>query len=422
MKNRIVFFAVFLALANTTLFGADRVTLTGKVTDTSGSPVVHATVIVYHAGVRQGYSDLCPSCYADCGKRSTTDEAGNYTIKNLDPDLWFELLLVRDGYAPAFLKRVEPSKGPAATAFLQRRNTAMNPKGIVRGRVVDAHGTPLRDAVVETQGIAIKPHHSLYGPKKGLDPLAVTNVKGEFEISYDRPAYEIMVAVEARTMAQKFVVFHTGSKRQTVVLSEGAAIRGRLVADGMPVSGAEIGLYGQERGGFGSDLNIVGSPYSEIRVGTQEDGSFTITNVPSPGRWYVYAKMASVADRGATVPSECVTTRDNEVVEVGALKINPAHRFRGQVVLSDGGNIPAGTRVLLSAERGWDFQTALLGKDGDFEFIGIPTGKYFVSLSVKGYEMPNAPEGLETVIDRDLNGLLITLIPSDQRHSVPSRL
>jgi hypothetical protein len=419
MHRRIFVTALLLTLVNTASFSANRVSLTGKVTDAQGSPIVHATVIIYHAGVKHGYSVLCPSCYADCGKWSTTNATGEYTITNLDPDLWFDLLLVRDGYAPTFLRRVDSATGTPPTGVLQVRSPALNSEGTVRGRVLDTHGTPLQDAIVETQGIAVKPHEAWYGIKNGLDPLAVTNAKGEFEISYDRPAYEIMVAVEARTMAQKFVVFHTGSKRQTVVLSEGAAIRGRLVADGKPVSGAEIGLYGQERGGFGSDLNIVGSPYSEIRVGTQEDGSFTVTNVPSPGRWYVYAKMASVADRGATVPSECVTTRDGEVVEVGDLKINPAHRFRGQVVLSDGRNIPAGTRVLLSAERWWDFQTAILGKDGDFEFIGIPTGNYFVSPSVKGYEMPNAPEGLETVIDRDLNGVLITLNPSDQRHSVP---
>ena len=34
----------------------DRLTLTGKVTDAAGKPLDHATVIVYEAGVKQGYS------------------------------------------------------------------------------------------------------------------------------------------------------------------------------------------------------------------------------------------------------------------------------------------------------------------------------------------------------------------------------
>jgi hypothetical protein len=417
LHRRMIVTSLFLIFANTASPSPNRVSLTGRVTDISGSPVEHATVIVYHAGVRQGYSVLCPSCYADCGKRVTADDAGEYTIKNLDSDLWFDLLLVRDGYAPKLLRKIDPSTGAAPTGVLQVRTAASNPKGMVRGRVVDFRGVALRDAIVETQGVAVKAHEAWYGTVDGLDPLAVTNDKGEFEISYSKPAYQIMVAIEARTMTQKFAVISTGARQQTVKLSEGAAIRGRLVVNGKPVDGAEIGLYAQNPGGFGPDLNIVGSPYKEIRVGTQEDGSFTITNVPAPGKWYVYAKMESVADRGGTVPSECVTTRDKEVVELGDLKIDPAHRFQGRVILNDGENIPAGTRIVLSAKRGWDFQTAILSKDGNFSFVGIPTGEYFIIPSVRGYEIQNAPRGLETLIDRDVNGLLISLTPSDQQRS-----
>jgi hypothetical protein len=85
---------------------------------------------------------------------------------------------------------------------------------------------------------------------------------------------------------------------------------------------------------------------------------------------------------------------------------------QGSIILNDGGNIPAGTRVVLGAERGWDFQTAILSKDGNFEFNGVPTGKYFVTPSVKGYELPKAPKGLEAVIDSDVLNLVIKLSPS----------
>jgi protocatechuate 3,4-dioxygenase beta subunit len=414
MPSRVVLVAALLTFLNTASFGANRLTLTGKVADPSGAPVKRATVIVYHAGVRQGYSALCPSCYADCGKRSTTDDFGDYTIENLNPDLWFELLVVRDGYAPAFLKRVEPSNGSATTVVLHLRKGTVKATGIVRGHVADLHGSPLRDAVVETQGIAIKPHDSWYGPKDGLDPLAVTNDNGDFEISYNRPAYQMLVAVEARTKAQKFSIMPTGTRRQTIVLSDGAAIRGRLVANGKPVGGAEIGLYGRERGGFGKDLNIVGSPYSEIRVGTQEDGYFAITNVPAPGRWYIYAKMESVAHRGGTEPIECVTTRDKEVVDVGDIKIGSAHRLQGKLILSDGKSIADGMRVIVSSEKAWDFQTAIVEKDGHFEFFGLPAGQYLVGPSVRDYELPNAIEGLRTSVDRDVDSLVIVLNPTSQ--------
>src|SRR5215831_14440944 len=70
----------------------------GKVTDSQGRPLENATVMIFHAGVKNGYSTFCPSCYLDCGKRAVTDRSGVFHFQNLDPDLWFELLVIHDGY------------------------------------------------------------------------------------------------------------------------------------------------------------------------------------------------------------------------------------------------------------------------------------------------------------------------------------
>src|SRR5580658_4817678 len=118
MRTRIL---ACLAAALSISLAADRVTLTGKVTDSSGKPLEDATVMIYHAGVKKGYSTFCPSCYADCGKRAVTDQAGSFIIPKLDPDLQFELLVVHDGYKPKFLGNVDPSLGPAETAAIVLR-------------------------------------------------------------------------------------------------------------------------------------------------------------------------------------------------------------------------------------------------------------------------------------------------------------
>ena len=88
-----------LLLACTTLSSSQvlRPDLAGKVVDSTGRPLAHTTVIVYHAGVKTGFSTYCPSCYADCGKRVLTDLDGNFRIKSLAPNLWFELLAIQDG-------------------------------------------------------------------------------------------------------------------------------------------------------------------------------------------------------------------------------------------------------------------------------------------------------------------------------------
>src|ERR1700744_3250462 len=74
--------------------------LSGRIVDSDGKPIVQATVMVYHAGVKVGYSTYCPSCYRDCGKRVSTDKNGAFSVQGLAPDLWFTLLAVHEGYVP----------------------------------------------------------------------------------------------------------------------------------------------------------------------------------------------------------------------------------------------------------------------------------------------------------------------------------
>lgn len=66
--------------------------------------------------------------------------------------------------------------------------------------MVDAGGNPMPDVAVQPQGIASN-RGALIGTIPGLDPLAVTNDKGEFEVSYAEPASKMLLLVEARRMA-----------------------------------------------------------------------------------------------------------------------------------------------------------------------------------------------------------------------------
>jgi hypothetical protein len=416
MRNRLLIASLIVTASIS--FAADRVILTGRVTDNLGQPLENATVMVYHAGVKTGYSTYCPSCYRDCGKRTVTDRTGSFTIKNLDSDLWFKLLVVRDGYTAAFVERVDPSHGPAEAAALAPRAPVDDPSRVVRGRVVDQHGRPLRAAVVVPEGVATVLQSravSMYGTIKGLEPIAVTNPRGEFELAYSEKATGMMLRVEARGMATKLIAVPTGAERETITVSDGALIRGRLVNHGNPVAGAEVGLIAQNRGGFGDKLTVLGNPYEEIRIGTQQDGSFVITNVPTPVDWYVYGKMEAIAALGATDPVKCATTRDSEEVNVGDIQIIPGHRLRGRITLRDGGAMVDGMRVTISADRAWDSQTAVIGHDGHFEFVSLPAGKYEILTSVRGYQLQGHRNTIEATIDRDIDDFAIALDPAGSR-------
>jgi hypothetical protein len=392
---------------------ATRATISGKVTDSSGKPLDNATVMIYHAGVRKGYNAFCPSCYVDCGKRVITDRAGSFSFKSLDPDLWFELLVIRDGYTATFVDKVDPAQGTVATAALTRRLPVNDPGRIVRGRVVDPAGQPLRAAVVMPLGLNTE-QGSMYGTIEGLEPIAVTNAQGEFELANSQGTTGILLQVEVRAMASKMVAVATGADRKTITVSSGAVVRGRLINRGRPVAGAEMGLIARERGGFGANLKIIGNPYDEIRIGTQQDGTFVITNVPAPVDWYVYGKMESIAALGATQPSEFSTRRDKEEVNVGDIEIRPGYRLGGKVELSDGAVIADGMRITIGAKDVWDSQTVMIGRDGRFGFFGIPAGKYEISPSVRGYRLQDK-DLIDTTVNRDIDDLTITLAPAARR-------
>jgi hypothetical protein len=386
-------FLIAIAASCAFLMADDRATITGKVVDTGGNPVEHATVLVYHAGVKQGYSTFCPSCYADCGKRALTDAKGEFQFQGLSPDLWFELLVLRDGSVPALTKKLDPAKGIAASATLKVRGD-LSGLTVLRGHVVNTHGRPVRDVIVQPQGIATtrdgKPA-SIYGTIDGLDPFAITNANGDFDIVSTTPASAMVILVEPRGMAPKiFTKLATGDERHTLTVTDGALIRGRLVQDGKPVSPAELGLIARERG-WAADLKLVGAPYDEIRIGTRDDGTFAITNVPPGVDWYLYGKMASLASHGATDIIKCVTKDDGQDIDLGDIPVHAAHTIRGKVVLSDGSPIPPGNRVILSSSQAWDNQIAVLDSEGRFEFHGLTTGDYEISAGVRRYGLPPKP-------------------------------
>jgi hypothetical protein len=102
--------------------------------------------------------------------------------------------------------------------------------------------------------------------------------------------------------------------------------------------------------------------------------------------------MESIASLGAANPVDTSTVHDGELLNVGDLKIVPGHQLHGRVTLSDGARIPDGMRITIGADRVWDSQTVVIGPDGTFDFSSLPTGKYKIFPSVRGYRLQNKRE------------------------------
>jgi hypothetical protein len=368
--------------------------------------------MIYHAGVKVGYSTFCPSCYIDCGKRAITDAKGAFKFEDLASDLWFTLLAARDGYIPEITKSIDPVKVPTVSLKLAAKLPITDFSGTVRGRVVEADGSPIPYAIINPTGL-ITERGSYYGTIPGLEPISITNKQGEFEVSYSKPTPKMLLEVEARAFAPKFAVMETGPDRRSVTLNDGAVIVGSLVQNGKPVPNAQIGLIARDRGGFGGDLKLVGNPYEVVRIGTDANGRFTIPNVPAAVDWYVYAIMDSISALGAASPIEVHVSKDGEYVKAPDLVIKPGFHVRGTVLASDNKPIADGMRVILSSETVWDSQTVPLASDGHFESTNLPVGKYTIRASVKGYHENTPQSGPPPfLVDHDIDNLITTIYPN----------
>lgn len=57
--------------------------------------------------------------------------------------------------------------------------------------------------------------------------MSLTNEKGDFEIAYAKPAMEITMNLSPRGMAPKLFTVSTGPEDKTLIVTEGATVRGR---------------------------------------------------------------------------------------------------------------------------------------------------------------------------------------------------
>jgi len=212
---------------------AIRPDLTGVVKDQDNGPIKDASVFIFTAGPKEGTGILCPSCYADCSKRTNTDRAGHFKIESLDPKLLFRILVVAKNHQPEFASKIDPSVKPVEVT-LKPSKQGVNPDQQVKGRVV-ADGKPVQGAIVSIRGVS-RAESTRFGANDDLDQVAVTDEEGMFVINSKDSFDAVGVEVEARTYA-KGVFQHlvTGGKVHELKLT--CAIRNDLKR---PIAGDRI--------------------------------------------------------------------------------------------------------------------------------------------------------------------------------------
>lgn len=386
-----------------------RPDLSGEVRAKDGSPLV-ATVFLATAAPKTGTSTFCPSCYADCRKNAKTDAAGNFRIESLDPQLTFQVLAVAKGYKPKFVSKVDPAKGPVQIQLEKTERTDAAPDHSIRGRVLDAKGTPIEGAVVEMEGIHTKDGGGRWGSIPGVDPLAVTDEHGEFFLTSRDPLGAMDVKIKARLFANRtFQNLESGGKAHELMLTEGATLTGRVLHEGRPLKGISVGVSASDRSS--------GSYLGNFEIGTDSEGRFAFINLPPDADFEIYGIMNTLKPFGAISAQRVHTAKNGEASDVGDLLIRPAYRLAGKVVLADGGAIANKTRLLVSREGAWDSMQLTLDADGNFDSPGIPAEVVSLSVRVNGYRVSGQNPSLDPLnpyrligrMDRNITNLVLLL-------------
>ena len=307
-----------------------------------------------------------------------TGAEGKFVLEGLDPELYFRLLVYQQGYVPTYTDgAVDPREGPV-TVELERHDLAeRDPELVLRGTVVDPHGDPVPHAVITPSGRKLGKSLQ-YGALDGVDELALSDERGEFELGVSAPKEELLVSVSARGFASRTAYWlAAGAEPHTLALSRGVTVTGVVKKGDEPLSGVEIGMAQVERTGE----HFLG----ERTIGTGADGRFTFVNVAPNDEWTLYGLMASLRKHGALAVRPVKTGADETTLDLGTLVLEPGLRLSGKVQLSDGTALPEDFRVLLGREEAWDAQTVLVGADGRFEFEGLPRELYTVTTRLKGW-------------------------------------
>ena len=417
--SRMAFVAVIIVGLSSISFAqpeqtpATRPDLTGTVQTRDGKPVP-ATVFIYTAGPKVGTSTFCSSCYIDCRKSAKADADGNFEIKSLSPQLIFRILAAAKGYKPKFVSDVDPAKGPVKISLDPIELAAAPPENCLHGRVVDQNDKPIADVVVDASGIRTRDGGGRWGSIPGVDPLAVTDEKGEFLITSLKPFEMMDVRVKARAYANKtFTKLASGSEEHKLVLTEGATIIGRVLFNGQPLENVSVGVVSVDRG---MD-NFTG----HFDIGTDAKGRFLLANLPPNVDYYIYGLMNTLKPYGAIPVQKIHSGKDGDVTDVGDMAVVPGHRLAGRVVLADGGTVQPETRLLVGREDAWDSIQVILAADGRFEATAIPTEALSLSVRVPGYRVSAMNASLDTMnpsqlvgrVDGDVNNLTFLLEKGD---------
>jgi uncharacterized GH25 family protein len=371
----------------------------GVVKTEAGEPVAGALVRVIGA---RNYKDKFEDADVNdpsSGLQTTTGANGSFTLPPTPDNRLYSLVIAADGFEPLVYGGEDPKFDPIDVR-LQRSHSSGKPapKYAAHGRVVGPDGKPVPWVWVEKDGVSLRRGRGWGWEQEGWPNRVLTGTNGEFVFGRDKEFAEIQTRVHAPGLAPAMEWLAVTDVVQIVKLGAGAVVRGRVVLDGQPVSGARIGVSASERNA---------ETYAgHFETRTQEDGAFQFPHLPANIGWSLYGIVGSLKDHAALGIRKFQTAADGATNDLGDLPAKPGLHLAGQVKTRHGEPLPKGLTVTLGFDEAWDSPSAKVANDGNFRFDGLYSGTVNLSTRASHWRLSRANRSLDLWNPFELTGRL----------------
>jgi hypothetical protein len=369
----------------------------GRVVDgATGETLTHFKIRFCDAKLDRGDEEAFgyDSTWREAG-RTFDDAQGRFIVgdtSSMPPGSVLGLEASAEGYSPSIADHVVLRSDPDPDELVIRLFRG----GALEGLVVDAsNGRPVGGALVKlvNDQLPFDANHDSYANAR---PTAKSDDAGRFRLERV-PVGSASLVVDhpdfARAFEDDFEIPRGGTApARTIRLERGGAIDGvALDNTGRPLTGASISLYGETKKPIVSvdgTLDAAARRALEriVSMQTTSDaaGRFSFTHLPA-GRVHV-SRNERVARDGKPGALSLRAIELGVVIESGVtreLRLGPtgSATLRGRV--HGGSDLPTEFTVRLTSEARppatWpDLVFELSARDGAFEFLGVPAGKYRV--------------------------------------------
>jgi hypothetical protein len=307
------------------------------------------------------------------------------------------------GFEPTNLTKVDPLQAPLTVRLKPRTNDQLPPKRTVFGRLLDTSKQPVAGAGVEITFFTSGSRGMGGRMPEGTDAVAISDATGEFEtyIATDCDTVDMQIDSPgvARTMLARVPV---GGSRRDFVLPQGAALVGRVVCEGRPVKGINIGVASVDR--------LMGHFTGEFVVGTDTNGFYVFPHLPPSRDYQFYGLLDSLRGIGALPARVVGVGKDRSQTDMGVINLEPGWRVSGEVRMASAKTLPVGSRLLLFRENAWNFSIIDLPPHGRFDLPNVPSEVLNLEVGMSGYHGASKPPKLG-LLQTDRTGLVFVMEP-----------